>query len=476
MSSDLSSSSGSTLAKWLRFIIVIVFLISSILMIMSVIRLGAIPSRYLIIGVILYSLAVAEVTRTLVKPKRPHRIITIITLIIALVIAGVNIYGISILRSTSNLLSGIQAPDASYVTYAIVAQENEETTTTLDTATSIATVSNDPLRAKVLEALNIHTPAAVNQAIDSVSALEGAFTNQGVELAAIREESLRLVEEEDEEFHSSLITLRTLRIEADTIEVAQNLDATTPYAIYISGIDTYGQISTVSRSDVNMLAVVNPDKRQILLVNIPRDYYVPLHNIGEVPDKLTHAGLYGVHTSRQTLENLFEVKIPYYVRINFTSLVDVIDAIGPIEVHSDHAFKSFQEGVNTLNSTQALEFSRERYSFSEGDRQRGRNQQRVIEAVIAEMSRPETATRLPQIIGSVEDSVETNLSEASLKSIINNQIDDIRGWNVTSIAVDGAGDMLPTYSYGAQPLYVMIPDAESVATAKEQIMQRMKQE
>ena len=202
---------------------------------------------------------------------------------------------------------------------------------------------------------------------------------------------------------------------------------------------------------------------------MPRDYYVQLHGTTGTLDKLTHAGVYGVDMSRQTLEDLYGVTIPYHARINFTSLVNVIDAIGPISVYSDYDFKSYQSGYNTLNSKQALEFSRERKSFEQGDRQRGRNQQHVIEAIIAKMARPENSVKLPQIMNSVQQSVETNISETSLKSIIRNQLDDIRGWSVESISVDGSGDMLPTYSYGNTPLYVMIRDQASVESAQQKI-------
>ncbi len=178
--------------------------------------------------------------------------------------------------------------------------------------------------------------------------------------------------------------------------------------------------------------------------------------------------------SRQTIQDLYGVEVPYYIRLNFSSLIKIVDTIGPISVYSDYDFKSYKKGYNTLNSTQALEFSRERYSFEAGDRERGRNQQRVIEAIIAKLSEPSNIVHYTSLLGTLQGSVQTNISEASLATLANKQLDDVKRWQVTSIDVDGTGATSPTYSMGSMPLYVMIPNQQTVDTAKQQIADTLK--
>ena len=210
--------------------------------------------------------------------------------------------------------------------------------------------------------------------------------------------------------YANMVVIGKLMVK-DTERESPQTDMAKPFVLYVSGIDTFGQIDTTARSDVNMLMVVNPSDRKMLLVNTPRDYYVPLHGTTGLPDKLTHAGVYGVHASRQTLEDLYDVEIPHSVRLNFSSLVKLIDTIGDIEVQSDYAFKTFNRGANVLDSKRALEFARERYSFEEGDRQRGRNQQLVIEGIIAKISELSNITRYSAILKALEGTVQTDISQ-----------------------------------------------------------------
>jgi anionic cell wall polymer biosynthesis LytR-Cps2A-Psr (LCP) family protein len=161
------------------------------------------------------------------------------------------------------------------------------------------------------------------------------------------------------------------------------------------------------------------------------------------------------------------------VRINFTSFLKLIDVVGPIDVVSDYAFKGYRKGVNTLNSQQALEFARERYSLSGGDRQRGKNQQRIIEAIMAKISRPQNAVKIPQILDAIQDSIETNMSDEFVRASVRWQLNNLGNWQVSSIAVDGSGAMLVTHTYGSQPLYVMVPNEESLVQAKQAIAEQL---
>lgn len=252
-------------------------------------------------------------------------------------------------------------------------------------------------------------------------------------------------------------------------KVSTGTNIAKPFVVYISGIDTYGEVSTTSRSDVNILAVVNPQTKKILLVNTPRDYYVQLHGITGPKDKLTHAGIYGIDMSRDTMQDLYDIKIDYTVRINFTSLMNIVDALGGIEVQSDQAFSAggynFNVGSNMLNSKQALAFSRERHSFADGDRQRGKNQQRVIEAVIAKASKPNIILNYQSVLSALSNSFQTNASKQEISTIIRQQLDSAGKWQTQSISVDGTGASRATYSMGTQQSYVMIPDQATVDSA-----------
>lgn len=452
---------------WARRIVTVCLVLSAILLVVGLVGVGVLPAKYLLPAVIALVVVVVALVVAIVSTRaRTQRVRLGILLVVALAVSGLNVVGYVMLRQADSVFGSIQSSDTAYVEYSIVALKDNDVR--VETAATVGVIQDDPLFDRSSEALTHETPARQQAAATLGNLVESLRTGE-VELGAMRTASLGLLRDNYPEFHSQTAVLATYRVRGDTQATAQ-VDVTKPFAIYISGIDTYGEVSTVSRSDVNILAAINPGQHSVLLVNTPRDYYVQLHGTTGTRDKLTHAGVYGVDMSRQTVEDLYGVSIPYYLRINFSSLVKVVDTIGPIEVQSDYAFKDFRQGSNTLDSKRALEFARERYSFQEGDRQRGRNQQRVIEAIIAKLSKPQNAVHLNAILASVEDSAETNMSEESLRLLTRMQLDDSRQWKVTSIDVDGVGDTQPTYSMGAQPLYVMQPDERSLNTARQQIV------
>ena len=165
------------------------------------------------------------------------------------------------------------------------------------------------------------------------------------------------------------------------------------YNIYISGIDVAGNIATVSRSDVNIIMTVNTNTKKILLTTTPRDTYLKIPGKGQDQyDKLTHAGMYGIQTSIETIQNLYDMDIDYYVRLNFTSFINIIDLVGDIEVYNNQTFKAFHggyympKGKIKLDAKKALAFVRERFSLENGDYDRGKNQEKVIEAVFKKIA------------------------------------------------------------------------------------------
>lgn len=452
---------------WIRRILAALLVVSYIPLVVVLIQVAMVPSKYLLATLPLYGLLVAGLVWVLLRvPAWVARTWRLTAMgLVTFALSAANLYAYSVVHAADGLLGGIQDAHSTYIEYVIVAKKSHEVK--VGEAGSVGVVANDPLYARATQALAEETPATQRSYDSLTGAAEGLRADE-VELVSMRQASLQLIRENYGELHQDIVVLATYRVKADKPPETQT-DVSKPFVLYISGIDTYGEVSTVSRSDVNMLAVVNPQTRRILLVNTPRDYYVQLHGTMGSRDKLTHAGIYGVDMSRQTLEDLYGVQVSYYARINFTSLVKIIDTIGPIDVYSDYEFKSYHEGYNTLNSKQALEFARERYSFEEGDRQRGRNQQRVIEAIVAKMNKPQNAIHSNAVFGAVQGSMETNMSEGSIRQLVRAQLDDLKAWSVESISVGGIGSMQPTYSMGAQPLYVMEPDARSLAEAKQRI-------
>ena len=240
--------------------------------------------------------------------------------------------------------------------------------------------------------------------------------------------------------------------------------------LYISGVDVNGAPTENRNSDVNIICVMNFETHQILLLNTPRDYYVPLSVSNGVPDKLTHAGCIGVDCSVQTLEMLYEINIDYYFKMNFTGFVNIIDALGGVDVRSDfdfigtHGKHHYVVGINHLNGAQALGFARERYAFPTGDNQRGKNQMAVINAMINKLVSPELLKNYKNIINAVADSMVTNMTMEEIGKIVDLQLKNGISWDIKQYAVTGKGDSQPGYTY-AKPNYVMIPNQETVDKA-----------
>ena len=253
-----------------------------------------------------------------------------------------------------------------------------------------------------------------------------------------------------------------------------------PFVVYLSGVDTRGDLTDKARSDVNIIAAVNPVTKQVVLINTPRDYYVDLAGTNS-KDKLTHAGLYVVQTSMDTLGNLYGVDVQHYIRINFAGFINIVDALGGVDVYSDQAFTSvgspgyydpttFVEGWNHLDGKAALAFARERHAFKTGDVQRGINQMKVIDAMLNKIKSPALLMGFTKILDAVSDSFVTSLSQNQISALVRMQLSDFAEWNIERYTVTGSsGSSTKCYSAKGQKLYVMKPDENSVAKAKEMI-------
>ena len=313
---------------------------------------------------------------------------------------------------------------------------------------------------------------------DSLTELADGLNQNEVDAILLNEAYLDLYDETSgyETFPESLRAVLTQQIEHEVgAEQEQSAQLSDPIInILISGSDTRSNvIDQRGRSDVNIIASINTQTHQILLISTPRDYFVPLDvGVEDAYDKLTHAGIYGMDVLMGTLENLYGIDLDYYFRLNFVGFEQVIDALGGVDVYSSYEFDSgdyhYQQGTNTLNGAQALAFVRNRYAFADGDRQRGKNQMAVVEGVLKKATSPSVLSNYLSILDSIQSCVDTNVPYDVISALVRQQLQDGATWSVESFSVNGSDSHSTTYSMN-QDLYVMIPDEATVQEAKEKL-------
>ena len=326
---------------------------------------------------------------------------------------------------------------------------------------------------------------------DSTTLVDALYAKE-VQVIIFNEAFINTVTEQYTTFEDDTRQLITHEIETKVEHVVKDTDVTTkPFIVYISGIDVYGKISTTSRSDVNILAVVNPTTKKVLLVSTPRDYYVPLYKeggkslSGGIPDKLTHAGIYGIDCSMNTLAQLYGVEVDYYVRVNFTSLKKIVDLLGGVEVYSDTDFISdwgpngagthykFKKGYNKVNGKKALAFCRERHHFQNGDYQRGRNHQHMIEAILNKVMSPNVLADATDLLKESKKMFQTSMSKKKILSLCNMQLNDMAQWKISYANAEGTGSKATTYSIRSTAQYVCEPNYASVQKISNRIKRVM---
>ena len=468
--------------------LVLIQLLLTLVFLAFIWRLGMIPVKYVAgLGAIL--LVFAALLFTLQAISRGK---AIISKLVSVIMSAVLIFGSVYLYRTHAAVLDISGDTlGTQVNSMLVAVRSddpaEKVSDTSDYIYGVQHAEDGSDVDKAMEKVNEDAGTEVMTAeYGTLNEQAGALLDGSVQAIVYNEGYGGILDEVYENFQSQIKIIAQYSIESDddTDAVIQGKAAEVnveneSFNIYISGIDVYGPVSTKSRSDVNIIATVNPKTKQILLSNTPRDYYVTIPGVsGDSKDKLTHAGIYGVDKSMATLENLYGIDIPFYARVNFTSLITLVDAMGGIDVNSEYAFTtngdggaviSVQEGLNHFDGKQALAFSRERYSLAGGDNQRGKNQMAVIQAMIQKMMTPEMLLKAPDLISQVSDSVETNMSMDQIQELIQSQLNSGGSWNVKSMAAEGTGDSQYCYSMPGTALYVMQPDQASVDAIKSEM-------
>lgn len=328
---------------------------------------------------------------------------------------------------------------------------------------------------------------------DSLTLVDALYAKE-IQVAVINQSFLNPIKDKYVSFTKDTRELENSEIQTEVEEEIIETDVTTkPFNVYISGIDVYGKIGQTSRSDVNVIATINPVTKKILLTSTPRDYYVPLYTkggksySGGMPDKLTHAGIYGVDCSMNTLEKLYDIDIDYYVRVNFTSLKKIVDLLGGVEVYSDSDFISdwgphgagthykFKKGYNKVNGKKALAFCRERHHFVNGDYQRGRNHQHMIEAILNKVMSPSILRNFSKLLKESKHMFQTSMSKDRIVSICKMQLNDMAKWKVAFANAEGYGAKTTTFSIRSTPQYVCKPNHSSIQKITKRIKKVMKE-
>lgn len=405
--------------------------------------------------------------------------------IVSLLMCVVLAMGSYAMLRANSLISDITAADYKIDKMVVIVMKNDPAESLNDTESykfGIQAVNEREKTDKAIKEIEDQLDVTLTTVeYDGIDSQVQALYDGKVQAIVMNEGMRGIIEEHFETFSDDTKSLENIEIKTQ-VEKARDIDVTKDtFNIYISGIDVYGDISTNSRSDVNIIATVNPTTGQILLTTTPRDYYVEFPDVtGGSKDKLTHAGIYGVDCSMNTLEELYGgIEIDYYVRVNFSGVEKIIDAIGGVTVHSDYSFTthisphySFSKGNNEMNGAEALGFARDRKSVPGGERQRGKNQQYVIEGIIDKITSPAILTNYSKILKAVSGCVQTNLTDAQLKSLVKMQTETGMDWNIISLSANGQNARDYCYSYQGKSLYVMRPDYSTVEYI-EQIMQKV---
>lgn len=436
--------------------------------------LDIVPDKYFIYGVTIISLiTIIIVIFLFIKSKNIIlRTIKILCYILAIVLIGTYSFGTYYLNKTMNFLDNISIMNEEITNYYIVVLASSKYQETSDLY-GLTLAYYDKTDQEVINRIKLELKYATTNDIDE---LKSKLYNQEVEAILISDIIKNKLEEDYDNFTDNIRILETISIKNAIEDITKKVSIkNTPFNVLISGIDTYGDINQTSRNDVNIIATINPNTNEILLTSIPRDYYVQLHGTTGYKDKLTHASYYGINMQVQTIEDIFDIDINYYVKVNFSTVIELVDELGGIEVYADQDVYlgnncQIKEGYNYIDGKCALAFSRERHSYSDGDRHRGRNQQEVIKAIFNKVSNASTLiSEYTNILNVLDGKFATNMDMNEVLNLIKYEMNDLKNYRIESIQVDGYGDMGETYSYPSQKLWIMIPYQDTIESAKESI-------
>lgn len=476
----------SKFSKVLSILLSVVLVISSFYLLYQVIRLNVLPSKFLFpltIGVVvldaIFILLLIYFSKNVVSK--------IICVVLTLLVCAVSCFGGYYISKTKNALSNITnvAKHAKNTVSVIVKESSSIKDKSQLNGVSVGSLRlNEQGSKKVLKELSGEGIVLNQTEYDSMTALLEAFYNGEVDSIIINESSRSQIL--DMEAYSNFDS--NTRVVYQTSYKVKNNDSATsvsditskPFNVLISGSDTRGGFDENGRSDVIMIATVNPKTHTILLTSVPRDFYVTTAcDAGDgcmqgALDKITHTGIHGTNTTKRTVEQLLGIEINYTFKVGFDTVTELVDVLGGVDVYVEPGYAtttsefSVHEGVNHLNAQQALAFARERYSYTEGDRQRTKNQQQVLMGIVKEATKPSVITNYAAIMDTMANTFSTTMSNAEITDLIKYQLNNNPTWKMEQYMVDGTGDTLMCAELG-DAASVMVPDQSTVKMAKDKI-------
>ncbi|HEM2743530.1 TPA: LCP family protein [Streptococcus suis] len=460
----------SSKLKLVNFALWGLYAITLCLFLVTMYRYNILDFRYLNYIVTLLLVGVAVLTGLLMWRKKA-RIFTALLLVFSLVITSVGIYGMQEVVKFSTRLNSNSTFSEYEMSILVPANSNITDVRQLTSILAPAEYDQDNITALLDDISKMESTQLVTSPATSYLTAYQSMINGESQAMVFNGVFTNILENEDPDFSSKVKKIYSFKV-TQTVETATEQVSGDSFNIYISGIDAYGPISTVSRSDVNIIMTVNRATHKILLTTTPRDSYVAIADGGQNQyDKLTHAGIYGVNASVHTLENLYGIDISNYIRLNFTSFLQLIDLVGGIDVENTQEFTSggynFPVGTVHLDAEQALIFVRERYSLANGDNDRGQNQEKVIAALIKKLSSPDNLANYQAILTGLEGSIQTDLSLETIMGLVNTQLESGTQFTVESQALTGTGRSdLSSYAMPGSQLYMMEINQDSLEQAK----------
>lgn len=445
-----------------------------------VVLTGMFPIKYLAAGIGLIVVLSAIILPALFRNKvgSGKKAVALIVSAILIAIYGI---GISYLSATLDFFSSITGNTKQIEEFYVIAKSDnpaEDLSGAVDKPIYTSDDNSSSYEQAMGELQNDMTKAggsAINYIpVDDVNKLGSDLLAGTEEFIFVSELKYDAIKDSIEGFGNNTKIIHTIQIVTEVDNFAKGVNVTKePFNVYVTGIDTTGSITKTSRSDVNMILTVDPRENKILMTSLPRDSYVEVPTKGFSKDKLTHTGNYGPEDTIKAVENLMGIDINYYIKVNFTTVEKIVDIIGGIDIESEHSFTThgmgvtynFNKGMNHVNGSQALAFARERKSFGDGDFQRNRDQQIILEAVLKKcLSSTSILTRYTSILNAVEDNMTTNFAPKEIQSLIKMQMSGMPSWNFENQAVTGTPGSGACYALGGRTASVVYTDAGSVST------------
>ena len=408
----------------------------------------------------------------------------IIALIVSCILIPVYAFGAVGLSTLAGFFSAITGNEEQTVTFYVITRKGSpiKELPELQGKTVGTYINEEPVymaaRKKLADEVSVNFQTSPNITEMASSTMVGGF-----DATLMTKSNYDALRDQDKDFKKGTKKLHSFDVKMDEANLAKRVNVTKePFNIYISGLDVSGTIDVTSRSDVNMIMTVNPKTHKILLTSIPRDTVIHMNEKGGASDKLTHTGIYGIGCSLGAVEDLTGLDMNYYVKVNYTTVEKMVDALGGIDVKSDFEFDThgmkakyhFKKGMNHLDGKHALAFARERKSFPDGDIQRNRNQAKVMAAMLKKATSSRTILmNYTTILNSIKDYMQINMKQKEIKSLVKMQIAKNPKWQIKRQSMEGPSTFMQCYSTGSYQVSVVQVSEDSLKKCVKRIRRVM---